>query len=95
MTNTRAGAAAWTQTRAGAVEQVGGDGRPARLSHEVAWTQTRAGAVEQVGGDGRPARLSHEVAWRRTRAGAMGVWPPRGAEVDEKAAEAVKASVRD
>ena len=45
MTNTRAGAAAWTQTRAGAVEQVGGDGRPARLSHEAAWRLTRAGAM--------------------------------------------------
>ena len=43
MTNTRAGAAAWTQTRAGAVEQVGGDGRPARLSHEAAWSTNASG----------------------------------------------------
>ena len=35
----------WAKTRAGASEQVGGDGKRIVLSHEDAWRRTRAGAM--------------------------------------------------
>ena len=58
-------AAMWQATRAGAVEQIGGDGRRIVESHEAAWARTRAGTV---GGSLPPAPKS----LRRPKKAAVG-----------------------